>query len=183
MEVVSIIFHWLSPCLTANQGHEGPSSSSRRTQVLQYIIDTLQKLAATRDVAVVVLTQCATRIQAGLGPTLVPAITSNAWEQGIFTRLVLFRDWSTHHDRATGLHFAGAQKVNGKSQDESVENVTAFTIESVSELPAARTQSTCPPPPLFFFLTGHVRAAWLQQTVTLVKHRSTCHPDRHRNGS
>lgn len=102
--------------------------------MLQYIIDALKKLAATRDIAIIVLTQCATKMQVERGPTLIPAINANVWEQGIFTRLVLFRDWGVHQDKPTGLHFAGAQKINGRGHYGSIENIAAFSIESVSSL-------------------------------------------------
>ncbi|CRK15076.1 hypothetical protein BN1708_011345, partial [Verticillium longisporum] len=41
-----------------------------------------------------VLTQCATKMQAESGATLVPAINANVWEQGVSTRLVVFKDWA-----------------------------------------------------------------------------------------
>ncbi|KAK0637128.1 P-loop containing nucleoside triphosphate hydrolase protein [Bombardia bombarda] len=97
---------------------KGPSQSARRLQVIQYIISSLQKLAATRDVAIVVLTECATKMQAGRGATLVPAINATVWEQGVSTRLVLFRDWVQVDERAAdatrSVRFAAIQKLNGK---------------------------------------------------------------------
>ncbi|KAM0277136.1 hypothetical protein ACHAQH_006030 [Verticillium albo-atrum] len=72
---------------------KGPGPAARRLQTLQHIVSALQKLAATRDCAVVVLSQCATKMQAESGATLVPAINANVWEQGVSTRLVVFRDW------------------------------------------------------------------------------------------
>ncbi|GAB1316643.1 DNA repair protein RAD51 homolog 3 [Madurella fahalii] len=112
------------------KGLRGPSSTARRHQVLQYIASSLQKLAATRDVAVVVLTQCATKMQAERGATLIPAINANVWEQGVSTRLVLFRDWLQEGVRARGLHFAGIQKLNGKGMSAAVDRICAFTVEA-----------------------------------------------------
>ncbi|KAM0499328.1 hypothetical protein ACHAPB_005995 [Verticillium nonalfalfae] len=71
-----------------------PSLAARRLQTLQHVVSALQKLAATRNCAVVVLTQCATKMQAESGATLVPAINANVWEQGVSTRLVVFKDWA-----------------------------------------------------------------------------------------
>ena len=105
--------------------------------MLQYIVGGLQKLAATRDVAIVVLTQCATKMQAERGATLIPAINAGIWEQGISTRLVLFRDWvedSGDSDNKHGpsrLHFVGVQKLNGKGSSGLVDNVCAFGIQPV----------------------------------------------------
>ncbi|KAG7125065.1 DNA repair protein rhp55 like [Verticillium longisporum] len=73
---------------------KGPSLAARRLQTLQHVVSALQKLAATRNCAAVVLTQCATKMQAESGATLVPAINANVWEQGVSTRLVVFKDWA-----------------------------------------------------------------------------------------
>lgn len=110
----------------------GPTTASRRIQVLQYIVGALQKLAATRDAAVVVLTQCATRMQAEKGATLIPSINANVWEQGIATRVALFRDWAWNNGRASGTRLAAVQKVNGMVFSDAVEKVFAFAIEPVS---------------------------------------------------
>ncbi|KXX73162.1 DNA repair protein rhp55 [Madurella mycetomatis] len=112
------------------KGVRGPSLAARRIQVLQYIASSLQKLAATRDVAVVVLTQCATKMQAERGATLIPAINANVWEQGVSTRLVLFRDWLQDGVEARGLHFVGIQKLNGKCMSVVVDKICAFAVEA-----------------------------------------------------
>ncbi|KAK3319318.1 P-loop containing nucleoside triphosphate hydrolase protein [Apodospora peruviana] len=114
-------------------GNKGPSAAARRLQVLQYIINGLQKLAATRDVAIVVLTQCATKMQAERGATLIPAINAGVWEQGISTRLVLFRDWASEDGDGDGLrslHLVGIQKLNGQTSSGLVADVCAFDIKS-----------------------------------------------------
>lgn len=110
-----------------------PSTSARRLQVLQYIIGALQKLAATRSVAVVVLTQCATRMQAERGATLVPAIAANVWEQGIAARVALFRDFEWIDGQTSDTHLAAVQKVNGKVTAEPMDNLCAFGIETVRQ--------------------------------------------------
>lgn len=77
--------------LMAN-GKRGPAAHEKRTQVLQYIVAALERLAETRNLAVVLLTQCASRVQADRGgAALVPAINAVVWDRGIATRLVLFR--------------------------------------------------------------------------------------------
>ena len=109
-----------------------PSSSARRLQVLQHIISALQKLAATRDLAIVLLTQCASKMQAERGASLVPAINASVWDQGISTRLVLYRDLVMQDGEFAGLYFAGTQKVNGKNDNAAIGDIVAFTVESVS---------------------------------------------------
>lgn len=116
---------------------KGPSTSLKRLQVLQYVVGALQKLAATRDAAVVVITQCATRMQAERRATLTSAINANVWEQGIATRVVLFRDWMWHDGHAAGARLAAVQKVNGKMNLDALEAVYAFEIESTGLKPAS----------------------------------------------
>ncbi|AEO60647.1 hypothetical protein MYCTH_2310088 [Thermothelomyces thermophilus ATCC 42464] len=116
------------PTRDAN-GRKEPSSSARRLQVLQYIISSLQKLAATRNLAILVLTQCATKMQAERGATLVPAINASVWEQGLSTRLVLFRDWLLDGSKTRGLRFVAIQKLNGKEVGALLKSVCAFQVD------------------------------------------------------
>ncbi|KAI1503087.1 P-loop containing nucleoside triphosphate hydrolase protein [Biscogniauxia marginata] len=108
----------------------GPGPSVRRFQVLQFVISALQKLSATRDLVVVVLSQCATRMQVERGATLIPAINAGTWEQGIATRLVLFKDWMMKGDVVRDTHFVGIQKSNGKANPSGIGPVFAFEVDS-----------------------------------------------------
>jgi hypothetical protein len=108
-----------------------PSTSTRRLQILQLIISSLQKLAATRDITIVILSHCATRMQADRGAALIPAINATVWEQGIATRLVLFRDWSLQKGHVSGVRLVGIQKLNGKASAESIESALAFDVHDV----------------------------------------------------
>ena len=112
----------------------GPSTSTKRLQALQSIMTALQKLAATRNCAVVILSQCATKMQSERGATLTPAINAMVWEQGVSTRLVLFRDWSWQVKTLAIVLLAGFQKIDGKAFQAAVENVVAFRVEGVSSL-------------------------------------------------
>ncbi|KAF3767635.1 hypothetical protein M406DRAFT_41369 [Cryphonectria parasitica EP155] len=125
------------PALEAgSRGDKGDfSPSSRRIHLLQYIVDALQKLAATHNAAVVVLTQCATRMQAERAATLIPAVVSTIWEGEIETRVALFRDWSWHDGRVSGVRLATVQKVNNKVTPDALEKVYAFEIESTGLIP------------------------------------------------
>ncbi|KAK6081047.1 rad55 protein [Seiridium cupressi] len=104
------------------------NTSTRRLQILQSTISSLQKLAATRDLTIVILSHCATRMQAERGATLIPAINTSSWEQGIATRLVLFRDWSFKDDQVSGVRFAGIQRLNGKGYADGAGAIFAFDI-------------------------------------------------------
>ncbi|KAK4125959.1 P-loop containing nucleoside triphosphate hydrolase protein [Parathielavia appendiculata] len=120
---------------TDAKGSRGPSATARRLQVLQYIVSSLQKLAATRDLAVVILTQCATKMQAERGATLIPALNANVWEQGMSTRLVLFRNWLCTDSELRGLHLVAIQKLNGKGVTHSFNKVYAFRVEKRGLVP------------------------------------------------
>ncbi|KAF4816708.1 hypothetical protein CGCSCA5_v006239 [Colletotrichum siamense] len=108
----------------------GPSLSAKRLQALQYIVGALQKLAATRNCAVVVLSQCATKMQSERSPTLIPSINAGVWEQGVSTRVVLFRDWVWKDGSPSSVSFAGVQKLDGKAEPDTMQSAAAFRVEA-----------------------------------------------------
>ncbi|PON29445.1 hypothetical protein TGAM01_v201694 [Trichoderma gamsii] len=109
---------------------KGPTQASKRLQGLQFIITTLQKLAATKNCAVVLLSQCATKMRSEQMATLIPSINTTVWEQGVSTRLVLFRDWAWNASKSSSVFLAGLQKVDGRVAQDAVEHVSAFKVES-----------------------------------------------------
>lgn len=100
-------------------------------QALQTIMSLLNKLAATRNCAVVILSQCATKMQSEHGAALVPAVNATVWEQGISTRVALFRNWSWEDRKPHSVFLAGVQKVDGRMMMDVVDSASAFTVESV----------------------------------------------------
>ncbi|KAF4985681.1 hypothetical protein FGRMN_11124 [Fusarium graminum] len=127
----------------ASRNNKGPSPSAKRMQALQSIMSALQKLAATRNCAVVVLSQCATKMHSERGATLTAAVNANVWEQGVSTRFVMFRDWVWQENRLKSVFLAGLQKLDGKACQEVVENIVAFKVESdgVTQIPYEALQS------------------------------------------
>ncbi|PHH87465.1 hypothetical protein CDD83_8842 [Cordyceps sp. RAO-2017] len=113
----------------SSKAGQGLSAAAKRSQGLHFVMDALQKLAATRNCAVLVLTQCATRMQSEVGATLVAAVNASVWEQGVTTRLVLFRDWAWTGTESGSVFVAGLQKVDGKRTNGVVEGVSAFSVE------------------------------------------------------
>lgn len=110
------------------------------------LMSKLSKLAALNNIAVLVTCQTATRMRAGLGAVLLPALSGTEWDNGISTRLVLFRDWPppAHKDMSDAdrqllgkVRYAGAIKVNGVTLADigTVGNVVPFTIQAVSGFP------------------------------------------------
>ncbi|KAL7916016.1 P-loop containing nucleoside triphosphate hydrolase protein [Trichoderma velutinum] len=108
---------------------KGPTQASKRLQGLQFIINTLQKLAATKNCAVVLLSQCATKMRNEQKPTLIPSINTTVWEQGVSTRLVLFRDWAWNANKSSSVFLVGLQKIDGRVAQGAVEHVSAFKVE------------------------------------------------------
>ncbi|TGJ79670.1 hypothetical protein E0Z10_g9092 [Xylaria hypoxylon] len=100
--------------LDPRRNPKGPSLATRRLQVLQSLISALQKLSATRDLLIVILSQCATRMQAEHSATITPAINASTWEQGVATRFVLFQDWTTIDAELRNVRLVGVQKSNGQ---------------------------------------------------------------------
>ncbi|KAI2635988.1 P-loop containing nucleoside triphosphate hydrolase protein [Xylaria nigripes] len=125
-----LINHAFPKNLESRQNHKGlgPGPTARRLQVLQSLISTLQKLSATRDLVIVILSQCATRMQLERGATLIPAINASAWEQGIDTRLVLFQGWIAVDTQLRNVRLVGVQKSNGQVSPDGVGMVIPFEI-------------------------------------------------------
>ncbi|KAI0537579.1 P-loop containing nucleoside triphosphate hydrolase protein [Xylaria digitata] len=123
-----LINHAFPKNLESHRNPKGPSLAVRRLQVLQSLISALQKLSATRDLLIVVLSQCATRMQAENGASITPAINASTWEQGFATRLVLFQDWTTVDAELCNIRLVGVQKSNGQVSPNSFGLVFPFGI-------------------------------------------------------
>ena len=65
------------------------------------------------------------------GATLIPPVGTTVWEQGISTRVALFRDWFWKRNKPSGVFLAGIQKLGGKENVDAVVHVSAFQITSV----------------------------------------------------
>jgi hypothetical protein len=120
-----------------------PVPASRRLPVIEYMVTALQKLAAMRGLAMVILTPCATRMQAEQGATLTPAINARSWEQGISTRIALFRDWLRHDEQLSGARFAALMKSSGTG-------IRYLTSDKMDAFELSEVGSPGPPVLLFF---------------------------------
>ena len=111
--------------------------STRKFPILQYLINALQKLAATRTIAVVITAQCITKMRPGAGAVLVPAINTNAWEQGLGSRVALSRDWGWDDKEGNPIHgvrLAQVIKAEGLVVPEDRSRLVAFTVVVVCAL-------------------------------------------------
>lgn len=119
-------------------------AASRRFAVINELISTFSKFAALHDLALLITCQTITRIRGSSRAVLVPAISGVEWENGVSTRLVLFRDWvrqasnndSADADRLRRARFVGLVKANGVAlaDEGGVGSVVPFVIDQVSVL-------------------------------------------------
>lgn len=114
-------------------------AAGRRWAVMGEFMSKIGRLAATSNIAILLTSQATTRIKYETRAVLHPAISGNAWDNGIGARLVLFRDWlfqgpetpRSHGEHVPGVRFAGVMKAKGVTY-EGVGKVITFTIEEVS---------------------------------------------------
>lgn len=114
-------------------------AAGRRFAIINELISTFARFAATHDIALLLTSQTITRIRGASRAVLVPVMSGVEWENGISTRLVLFRDWAPGEStknksevaRLRRARFVGLTKANGVAlaEEGGVGNVVAFTIE------------------------------------------------------
>lgn len=131
-----------------NRTEQGRWAAGRRFAIINELGSTFTKFAAMHDIALLVTSQTITRIRGPSRALLVPAISGLEWENGVSTRLVLFRDWVRHGrpsnksdaDRLQRTRFVGLVKVNGVAlaEEGGVGNVVPYTIENVSQYTTRR---------------------------------------------
>lgn len=74
-------------------------------------------------------------MQSKQGATLVAAVNASVWEQGVATRLVLFRDWARQGKPSGSVFMAGLQKLDGKVVNDVVVCAATFNVEMVRCMP------------------------------------------------
>ncbi|KAH6364819.1 hypothetical protein HBI34_158990 [Parastagonospora nodorum] len=121
-----------------NKNEQTRWAAGRRFTVINDIVSTLSRFAALHNVALLLTCQTITRIRGASRALLVPAISGVEWENGVSTRLVLFRDWvrqgkskdTAGADRLRKARFAGLVKVNGTTlaDEGGVGSVVPYAI-------------------------------------------------------
>jgi hypothetical protein len=134
-----------------NKNDQTKWAAGRRFTVINELISTFSKFAALHEIALLVTCQTITRIRGASRAVLVPAISGVEWENGISTRLVLFRDWvrqgkakdTADADKLRKARFAGLVKFNGVAlaDEGGVGNVVPYAIENVSQYKSRRAYS------------------------------------------
>lgn len=123
-----------------NKNDQTRWAAGRRFAVINELISTFSRFAALHNIALLVTCQTITRIRGASRALLVPALSGVEWENGISTRLVLFRDWirqgrlmdNAESDRLRKARFAGLLKLNGVAlaDEGSVGSIASFAIEN-----------------------------------------------------
>ncbi|KAH7314107.1 P-loop containing nucleoside triphosphate hydrolase protein [Rhexocercosporidium sp. MPI-PUGE-AT-0058] len=93
-----------------------PNPPSRKFPILQHLISSLSKVATTRNIAIVLTSQCVTKMRPGAGAVLIPAVNTTAWEQGLGCRVELMRDWGWEDEEGRaveGVRLARVVKAEG----------------------------------------------------------------------
>ncbi|KIV89413.1 hypothetical protein PV10_06819 [Exophiala mesophila] len=101
------------------------NAASRRFRIIETLASAMAKLAALRNLALVVLTNATTNLRNGQRASLRPALASQAWDSGIHARIMLYYDfpppsqeslpesvWSIHG--LTLMRYAEVQRLSGK---------------------------------------------------------------------
>ncbi|CAI6337120.1 unnamed protein product [Periconia digitata] len=126
-----------------NKSEQARWAAGRRFAIINELISALTKVAALHDIALLITCQTITRIRVGSRALLVPAISGAEWDNGISTRMVLFRDWVTGQGESRltdaaqpallrSARFAGILKANGSTlaNEGGVGEVVSFAIGS-----------------------------------------------------
>jgi hypothetical protein len=115
-------------------------AAGRRWAVFGDVISTLGKLAAMRNLAILLTSQAMIKITAETGAVLHPSLASSGWDSGLSTRIVLFRDWAFHSSTGPhshqvyvpGVRFAAVLKAVAASHLDAGK-IVPFTIEKVCQ--------------------------------------------------
>lgn len=147
VDAVSSLFNLAFPKVVSNsrnkqsniKSNDGTQwAASRKWAVMGDFISKLGKLAATKNLAILLTMQTATRVYVESEMCLCPAIAGTAWDNGINARIVLFRDWlfksaasSSPGEYEPGTRYAAVVKAGGISY-EGLSKAVPFRITKVA---------------------------------------------------
>ncbi|EAU32890.1 conserved hypothetical protein [Aspergillus terreus NIH2624] len=123
--------------------------TNRKWNVLSELASSLVRLATTRRLAVLTVNQAHTKIRGHPRATLCPVLAGGAWEASVYTRIVLYWDFSTGDGedadgapRAT--RFAEVTKRAGRLLAvRAEENIVPFRVESDGLYALDETPAPC----------------------------------------
>ncbi|KAL8769780.1 MAG: hypothetical protein Q9209_004396 [Squamulea sp. 1 TL-2023] len=124
--------------ITGKKNDMAQWASSRRWAVMTDLVSAIAKLAAMRKIAAILTSQTTTKMRLGDAALLQPVMSGAAWESGITTRILLYRDWQAgtvdemKWEKKVGtpaLRLAALTKIGGVSMN-GFGKVVPFTINS-----------------------------------------------------
>ncbi|OJJ41884.1 hypothetical protein ASPWEDRAFT_290969 [Aspergillus wentii DTO 134E9] len=124
---------------------------SRRWDVTSDLANQLVKLATAHRMAVLLINQTHTKIKGQPRATLCPVLAGGSWENSIYTRIAMYRDFPDIDDNDTvdtsitrKPRFAEVMRRTGKALTLRLdENIIPFVIESDGLSEIASTQPSC----------------------------------------
>ena len=154
VDSISTLFALAFPKTSENLNSQHPATkksdaaqwaSGRRWAVMSDFVSKISRLAATWNIAIVLTSQMTTRVTSDTGAVMYPAVSGTAWDAGISTRIMVFRDWifqatdavSSQGEYVPGIRLAGVVKAKGVSC-EGLGKLAMFTIEKASALDQRR---------------------------------------------
>lgn len=122
------------PKSTGIREKQAQKAAGRKWAILADIGTAMSRMAAVRNIAILVVNQTATSLSRGEKARLKPALTSPQWTLAVQNRILLYRDFVTA-ESAEGLppsfahqmRFAEVSKLNGKERDYG-HSPTSFVI-------------------------------------------------------
>ncbi|KAL9104568.1 MAG: hypothetical protein Q9163_000490 [Psora crenata] len=126
-------------------------ASGRRWAIMGDVISKLDRLAVTKNIAILLICQSTTKVRSDTGAILHPAISGATWDGGVNNRIVLFRDWcffkatraSGKGEQPQGMRFAGVMKVKGMAYDgNGLYEVPLDESENALRVSAFRPEAT-----------------------------------------
>ena len=109
-------------------------AANRKWAVAGDLAAAMSKMAALKNVAILVINQVAISIKGGRKAVLKPTIGGTAWEAAIHNRVTLWRDFAPSGSELedtvmTSMRFAQVVKAGGKSRSPGPEEAVPFIIE------------------------------------------------------
>ena len=97
-------------------------------------ISKVGKMAALRNLVVLLINQTATRVKTETGAVLLSAMSSTGWDGGVSSRLLLFRNWAAPQgaeniQESHGVRYISVLKAGGTTS--RMLDAIPFVIERV----------------------------------------------------
>lgn len=107
-------------------------AAGKRFQIIETLAAAMSKMAALRNVGILVLTNATLSLKSSQKATLKPALSSQAWDTAVHTRIMLYHDFPDEEQesemlatKALGLRYAEIQR---SSRKDVFTNPVAFVI-------------------------------------------------------